>query len=111
MQNTTGKVLEEIVARRLSCQLENDKLLPATLGSYRVGKGTWVNTAVLAFDVYDAKREEPLVIALGLEDAYNLVDCKILIRTLNNMKFDPYIILWIGKSLLKSGTKSGTMDF
>ena len=53
--------------------------------------------------MYDAfeKREETLVIALDLEDAHNRVDFKILIRTLINMKIDPYIILWIGKALLK----------
>ena len=53
--------------------------------------------------MYDAfeKREETLVIALDLEDAYNRVDFKILIRTLINMKIDRYIILWIGKALLK----------
>ena len=103
MQNTAGKVLEKLIARRLSCQLENDNLLPATLGSYRVGKDTWANAAVLASDVYDAfeKGEETLVIALDLEDAYNRVDFKILIRTLINMKIDPYVILWIGKALLK----------
>ena len=54
MQNTAGKVLEKIVARRLSCQLENYNLLPATLSSYRVGKDTWVNAAVLDSDEYDA---------------------------------------------------------
>ena len=63
----------------------------------------WANAAVLASDVYDAfeKREETLVIALDLENAYNRVDFKILIRTLINMKIGPYIILWIGKALLE----------
>ena len=103
MQNTAGKVLEKLIARRLSCQLENDNLLPATLGSYRVGKDTWANAAVLASDVYDAfeKREETLVIALDLEDAYNRVYFKILIRTLININIDPFGIMWIGKALLK----------
>ena len=53
--------------------------------------------------MYDAfeKREETLVTALDLEDAYNWVDFNILIRTLIKMKIDPYIILWIGNALLK----------
>ena len=41
------------------------------------------------------------MVALDLEDAYNRVDYAILMRTLVNMKIDPYITLWIGKTLLK----------
>ena len=83
MQNTVGKLLEKVVARRLAMQLEDEGLLPPTLGSYRTGKDTWTNAAVLASDVYDAfeRREETLVVALDLEDAYNRVDFGILIRT------------------------------
>ena len=40
MQNTVGKLLEKIVAKRLANQLEEDSLLPSTLGSYRSGKDT-----------------------------------------------------------------------
>ena len=103
MQNTVGKLLEKIVARRLANQLEEDNLLPATLGSYRRGKDTWANAAVLASDVYDAfeRKEETIVVALDLEDAYNRVDYGILMRTLVNMEVDPFIILWIGNALLK----------
>ena len=41
--------------------------------------------AVLASDVYDAfeRKEETLVVALDLEDAYNRVDFKILMRTIS----------------------------
>ena len=103
MQNTVGKLLEKIVARRLAMQLEEDGLLPPTLGSYRKGKDTWMNAAVLASDVYDAfeRKEETLVIALDLEDAYNSVDYKILKRTMVNMRINPYIIMWIRAALLK----------
>ena len=103
MQNTVGKLLEKVVARRLAIQLEEEKLLPPTLGSYRRGKDTWTNAAVLASDVYDAfeQKEETLVVALDLEDAYNRVDFGILVRTMVNMRINPYIILWISKALLK----------
>ena len=96
MQNTVGKLLEKIVARRLAIQLENDNLLPPTLGSYRSGKDTWANAAVLASDVYDAfeRKEETLVVALDLEDAYNRVDFKILMRTMVNMKIDPPMLFF-----------------
>lgn len=103
MQNTVGKLLEKFVARRLAIELEDRDLLPATLGSYRRGKDTWANAAVLASDVYDAfeKKQETLVVALDLEDAYNRVDFKILIRTLKNMAIDPYLMMWIGRALLR----------
>ena len=103
MQNTVGKLLEKIVARRLARQLEEKGLLPPTLGSYRAGKDTWANAAVLASDVYDAfeRKEETMVVALDLGDAYNRVDYKILLRTLKNMSIDPFLIMWIGEALLQ----------
>ena len=103
MQNTVGKLLEKIVARRLARQLEEKELLPPTLGSYRAGKDTWTNAAVFASDVYDAfeRKEETLAVALDLEDAYNRVDFGILMRTLRNLKVDPYLVMWIGNALLK----------
>ena len=56
-------------------------------GSHRRGKHTWMNAATLASDVYDGfeRREETLVVALDLEDAYNRVDNAILMRRLVNM--------------------------
>ena len=94
MQNAVGKFLEKIVARKLSIELEEKNLLPSTLGSYRQGKDTWANAAVLASDVYDGfeRGEETLVAALDLEDAYNRVSYKILLRTLINMKINPVLI-------------------
>ena len=76
MQNTVGKLLENIVARRLAIQLEEDNLLPAILGSFRSGKDIRVSTAVLVFDIYDAfkRKEQTLVVALDLEDAYKRVE-------------------------------------
>ena len=58
---------------------------------------------MLASDVYDAfeMKEETHVKVLDLEDAYNRVDFKILMRTMFNMKTDPFIITWIGNALLK----------
>ena len=88
MQNTVGKLLEKIVARRLARSIEEKDLLPSTLGSYRPGKDTWSNAAVFASDVYDAfeRKEETLAVALDLEDAYNRVDFGILMRTLKTWR-------------------------
>ena len=70
-------------------------MLPSTIGSYRRGKDTWANAAVLASDIYDAfeRKEETLIVALDLDDAYNRVDYKILMRTLHKMKIDPFLVL------------------
>ena len=53
--------------------------------------------------MYDAfeRKEETLAVALDLEDAYNRVDFGILMRTLKNMKVDPYLVMWLGNALLK----------
>ena len=53
LQNTIGKLLEKILAKKLAYGLDQQKLLLATLGIYRRGKNTWTNAAVLASDVYD----------------------------------------------------------
>ena len=103
MQNTVGKLLEKMVAHRLSCELEEKDLLPPTLGSYRRRKDTWMNAAVLASDVYDGfeKGEETLVAALDLEDAYNRVQFSVIMKTLVNLNVNPQIVIWIGNALLK----------
>ena len=54
-----------------------------------------MNAEVLASDVYDGfeRREETLVVALDLEDAYNRVQYDILMRTLVNIGITPALIL------------------
>ena len=53
MQNTTGKLMERIVARKLAQNLERRNVLPPNQGGYRAGKNTWENTARFAYDVYE----------------------------------------------------------
>ena len=62
-----------------------------------------MNAAVLASDVYDAfeKKEETVVIALDLEDAYNRVQYDVLMRTLSRLDVDPLVIMWIGTAMLQ----------
>merc|ERR1712121_389197 len=102
MQNTIGKLLEKIVAHEIAEELEAKELLPPTLGSYRRGKETWMNAAVLALDVYDGfeRKEETIVIALDLEDAYNRVQFDVLMRTLARMEVSPHLVMWAGVALL-----------
>ena len=41
------------------------------------------------------------MVTLDIEDAYNRVDYRTLMRTQFNMNIDPYVIMWIGSALLK----------
>ena len=43
MQNTTGKLMERSVARKLAQDLERRNVLPPNQGGYRAGKTTWEN--------------------------------------------------------------------
>ena len=52
MQNTTGKLMERIVARKLVQDFERKKILPPNQG-YRAGKTTRENAAIFAYDVYE----------------------------------------------------------
>ena len=96
MQNSVGKLLEKFVAGRLATELEEKNILSSELGSYRRGKVTWMNAAILASDVYDVfeRKEETLIAALDLEDAYNRIQYDILMRTLVNLKVDPQLLVW-----------------
>ena len=62
-----------------------------------------MKAAILASDVYDAfeKKEETVVIALDLEDAYNRVQYDVLMRTLSRLDVDPLVIMWIGTAMLQ----------
>ena len=73
----------------LTVELENKNVLPPTLGSYRRGKNTWMNVAVLASDVHD---KETLVVVLYLDYVYSQLQCDILMRTLVNIA-TPALIL------------------
>ena len=53
MQNTTGKLMERILARKLAQDLERRNVLPSNQGGYRAGKTTWENAARFAYDVHE----------------------------------------------------------
>ena len=60
-------------------KLENDHILPDTLGSYRPMKGTWDNAGTFAYDVYEGfqSKQETVAVAIDLKDAYNKVNFSI----------------------------------
>ena len=84
MQNTTGNLMERIVARKLPQDLERRNVLPPNQGGYRAGKTTWENAARFAYDVYEGfqRKEQTLAVAVDLEDAYNRVQFKLLMELL-----------------------------
>ena len=73
MQNTTGMLMERIVARKLAHDLERRKVLPPYQGECRAGKNHLESTARLAYDVYEGfqRKEQTLAMAVDLEDACN----------------------------------------
>ena len=82
MQNTTGKLMERIVARKLAQDLERRNVLPPNQGGYRAGKTTWENAARFSYNVYEGfqRKEKTLVVAVDLEDAYSRVQFKLLME-------------------------------
>ena len=52
-QNTVGKLMERIVARKLVRDLEDREILPLNQGGDRPGTCTWGNAATFAYDVFE----------------------------------------------------------
>ncbi|CAG5130364.1 unnamed protein product, partial [Candidula unifasciata] len=103
MQNTVGKLLEKIVAQRLTTYLELHDKFPPTLGGYRLNKETWFNAAVFAYDVYEGFqiKEETCAAVLDLEDAYNKVPYDYLMQLLLKLEVNPILIRWIAAVLFQ----------
>jgi hypothetical protein len=95
MQNTMGKLLEKVIARKLSCSFENLNLFPSTLGGYRPNRETWANVAVFTQDVYEGFQLgfETCAAAIDLEDAYNRVPLDYLMFQLANLGVSPFIVI------------------
>ena len=72
MQNTVGKLMERIIARKLARDLENRGILPPNQGGFRAGKSTWENAAAFAYDVFEGfqRKEQTVAVVTDLEDAH-----------------------------------------
>ena len=101
MQNTTGKLMERIVARKLAQDLERRYVLPPNQGGYRAGKSTWENAARFAYDVNEGfqRKEQTLAVAVDLEDAYNRVQFKLLMELLRQYGVSLTLIRWLAAAL------------
>ena len=101
MQNTTGKLMERIVARKLAQDLERRNVLPPNQGGYRAGKTTWENAARFAYDVYEGfqRKEQTLAVAVDLEDAYNRVQFELLMELLVQYGVSLTLTRWLAAAL------------
>ena len=101
MQNTTGKLMERIVARKLAQDLERRNVLPSNQGGYRAGKTTWENTARFAYDVHEGfqRKEQTLAVAVDLEDEYNRVQFKLLMELLGQYGVSLTLTGWLAAAL------------
>ena len=101
MQNTVGKLMESMVARKLTKDLENRGVLPPNQGGFRPGKATWENAAAFAYDVYEGfqRKEQTFAVAIDLEDAYNRVSYKHLIDLLQKYEVSLTLTRWIAAAI------------
>lgn len=103
MQNAPVKVLEKIIARKLSSNLEGRCVFPLTLGGHRSNKETWLNATAFAKDAFEGfqVRVETCVAEIDPEDGYNRVPFNYLIRMLLRLKVHPIPIRWTDAALIQ----------
>ena len=101
MQNTMGKLMKRIVARKLAQDFERRNLLPRNQGGYRAGKTSWENAARFAYDVYKGfkRKEQTLAVAVDLEDVYNRVQFKLLMELLVQYGVCLTLTRWLAAAL------------
>ena len=105
MQNTTRKLMEWIVARKLAQDLERGNVFPPNQGGYRTGKSTWEYAAGFSYDVYERfqKKEQTLAVAVDLGDAYNRMQFKQLMELLVQYGVSLMLTRWHAAALQKRG--------
>ena len=104
MQNTIGKLMERITARKLAPQISRTGRYSLRIrGGFRPGKCSWENAAAFAYDVYEGyqRKEQTLAVTIDLEDAYNRVQFKLLIDLLVQYGVSLTLTRWIAGALLE----------
>ena len=83
IQNTTGMLMERIVNRKIAGDLERRNVLVPNQGEFRAGKHLGKRSQ-FAYDVYEGfqRKEQSLAVPVDLEDAYNRVQFKLLMKLL-----------------------------
>lgn len=82
------KLLEKIIKMRLDWYVEKDHLLPNSQIGFRKQKSTQDSTTLLATDAYLTllKKQIYAILMVDIEDAFDNVDPKILVKDLIDLK-------------------------
>jgi len=101
VQNVIGKIPEKIRARRFTRHTELECVLPPDMGAYRPHKETWINPATVAANIWDGfeEKDNTLLVALDLEDAYNRIQLPILVDRMLQLGIS---VFWASGSCLHS---------
>ncbi|KAF0304940.1 putative RNA-directed DNA polymerase from transposon BS [Amphibalanus amphitrite] len=99
VQNLLGKMAESMVCERLASHLE--PRMPPGMGAYRKGRSTWTNAGVVTHVISEAfeRREQAVLVALDLQDAYNMVSLPKLAHRLLVLDTDVRLTRWIMAAL------------
>ena len=99
VQNVIGKIPEKMVARRITKEVE--PILPPGMGGYRPQRETWVNPANTSAEIWDGfeNKENTLLVALDLEDAYNHVRLPILADRMLRLGISVHCVRWVMAAL------------
>lgn len=109
--NTIGKILEAILANRLSYCVERYQLLPTHHIGGRKGKSTDTAIHTMLGHIYKAwdKNQAASVLLLDVSGAYDYVSHPRLLHNLRKRRIDTQIVNWIS-SFLQSRTTTLKFD-
>ena len=102
--NTLGKVLEKMVARRLSELVERFSLLPETHMGGRKGVSTdhalhWLLERIHVEQYGKIERGAVSILSLDVSGAFDNVSHPRLIHNLKKRRIDPQVVKWVGSFL------------
>ncbi|KAJ5215604.1 reverse transcriptase [Penicillium cinerascens] len=94
---TLGKVLEAVVANRISTLVEKHQLLPANHFGARRRRSCEQALNVLVEKIHDAWREGKVLslVSFDVKGAYNGVDGRVLLRRLRERRIPLILVRWI----------------
>jgi hypothetical protein len=117
--NTLGKMLEALVAERISYLVETHNLLPMNHFGARKGRSTTQALTVIQEHIYQAWRHKKVLslISFDLKGAYNGVNTDVLIQRLRERRIPAELRNWITSfcqqrraSVMVNGVASRIMD-
>ena len=99
VQNVIGKVPEKIAARRFTRHIEC--VPPPGMDAHRPHRETWINLATVAANIWDGfeEKDNTLLVALDLENAYNRVWQPILADCILQLGISVFWVQWVMSAL------------